>query len=501
MVSVTRTFRLRSRILVTPLQWLAAPSATVALLLVLYNNSEWGRTILMLLLALNLAWAIVSSRVSLSGLAGASGYPAVLMASLLGGVLLAEYLFPVWAPRELAALMELSKPFLGLGKEELRDYPVVFENADQRVHAFQAWEEERKGRYRFWHQPGKNMEYFGYDPNGGFRYLNLIRWNSMGYFDHDYSIGKPPGGYRIVVIGDSYVESIQVPLHKTFHKLLETSLNSTRSEGGPACYEVIALGNSGTGQCENRKVLETTGVKYAPDLVLMTLSTNDFCDDDPGLKDELALFGGQMGPLCRGLVRHRLYVLAFAARRIEEIRMNRMKASPELLQWSSDTVPRIEKAWSRTLDKVGESWDFCRAKGIGFALIYLGSDIEVRYGIDPEGTIEALRSMGGPYREIPWDLTRSIDRVSSFCKARDIPLVSMVEPLTAAQKQTGQRVFGDHFTAFGHETVAEILGCRLREGIAVADSVDSSARSCRYAHLATEVPRNAAYSISDNRRK
>ncbi|MEW6351741.1 MAG: hypothetical protein AB1646_22055 [Thermodesulfobacteriota bacterium] len=458
MVSIPRTPGARPRTLFRLLLWPAAPLATAVLLLVLYHNWEQGRVILALLMVLNLAWAVVASRGPLATLAGESGYPAVLVACLLGSVLLAEYLFPLWAPREFASLMELSKPFLGLEKEELRKYPVVFENGDQRVKVTQAWEEGQKGKYRFWHQPGKYMEYFGYEPNGKFGYVNLVRWNSLGYFDHDYPLEKPAGVYRIVVIGDSYVESIQVPLHKTFHKLLEAFLNDRRSGEGSARHEVIALGNSGTGQRENRRVLESTGVKFSPELVLMTLSTNDFCDDDSHLTEELALVGGQMGPLCRGLVRHGLYALAWAGRRVEEIRRNRIQVSPELLQWSADAVPRVEHAWSRTLEKIGESRDFCQASGIGFALIYLGSDLEVRCGIDPEGTIDALKSMGGPHRVIRWDLTRSIDRVTAFCRERGIPIVSLVGPLTDAQKQSGQKVFGDHFTMFGHETVAEVLG-------------------------------------------
>jgi len=53
-----------------------------------------------------------------------------------------------------------------------------------------------------WHKPGRTYVYFGYDPNENLRYINRIKWNGTGYFDHDYSVIKPADVYRVVLIGD-----------------------------------------------------------------------------------------------------------------------------------------------------------------------------------------------------------------------------------------------------------------------------------------------------------
>ncbi len=441
-----------------PIQWLPAPVGTVVLFLVLYNNCEHGLWVLFFLTVTNLVWVVVSKTGTLKSLLGDSGFPAVLAASVVFAWLLVECLFPSVAPRDFAAIKDLSKSFMGMEPDELKDYPVVFENTDQRIHIKPAWDAQHRGKYRFWHQPGKTMEYFGYEPNEKWRYINLIRWNAMGYYDHDYPMAKPPGAFRIVVIGDSYVESIQVPLAKTFHKLLEAHLNSSSSLGAARKFEVIAIGNSGNGQVDNLRDIKSQGLRYAPDLVLMTLCYNDFCDDDPELSVERDLFSGQMSPLCRGLVRHGYMGLAFAVRRVEEIRRNRIAVNPEILQWSAETIPRVERAWDRTLDQVRQSRDLCSKSGAGFALVYLSAEIEVRHAINPSDAIADLKAQGGPYASVEWDLTRSVKRVEKYCQVHGIGFISLLGPLAAAQKDSGKKVFGDHYSMFGHETVAAALG-------------------------------------------
>jgi len=221
--------------------------------------------------------------------------------------------------------------------------------------------------------------------------------------------------------------------------------------------EVIALGSSGTGQVEHFKVLRERAIRYKPNIVAVALCSNDFCDDDPNLKEELVLAAGGITPTIRKLAAHGYFALAFALRRIEDIRRNRIGVSPELLQWADSNIPRVDAAWARTLETVRASRDFCQARGLTFLLVYLGSDLEVKYAVDPEGTIQRLKEMGGPHRQIRWDMNKSVKRVTSFCEENDIVLISLLEPLIEAQKATGKQVFGDHYTMFGHQVAAQVL--------------------------------------------
>ncbi len=315
---------------------------------------------------------------------------------------------------------------------------------------------------KVWHAPGKQFAYYGWDPNSRSRYVNQFHWNNYGYFDHDYDLRKSPDTYRIVVIGDSYVEAVQVPLMGSFHKRLETYLNEVAKRGLDTKFEVIALGNSGTGQMAHHEVLRKAVNKYSPDMVLITLCSNDFCDDDPELNTEFLLSSRALvSAQFRRLVTHGYFAMAFGLKRLEEIRANRINISPELLQWAREDIPRIETAWKRTLGKISESRDFCQDRGIPFILVYLGSEIEVNHAIDPENTVARLKAMGGPHEYISWDINKSVRRVDAFCKENDILMISLLEPLISAQKDTGNFVFGDHYTMFGHQVAARALSSAL----------------------------------------
>jgi hypothetical protein len=440
------------------------PLLTLALFLVLYNNSNQGRLILLTLIALNcLVLILPAKRLRLESLLGTAKVASTYVLAFVATIYLVEIVFPWAFPAQYAQTRDLSKAVTGISETESARFPVVFTNTDGEPSALPTKPRDRGPRPTAWHQPGKDFDYFGYDPNEKIRYVNIIRWNSQGHFDRDYVRIKPPNVFRVVIVGDSYVESIQAPLNRTFHKLLERSLNEATKQLSSAAlrFEVLALGNSGAGQVAHLDVLKTEAIKYSPDLVVFTLAHNDFCDDDPQLNRERNLSLGEATPLLRNLARHGYFGVAFALFRYRELQRNRVGISPELLQWSASDTPRIEAAWQRTLAAVKDAYTFCRARGIGFRLVYLGSELELKHALDPEKTLAELRNMDGPHRETDWDLTRSLNRVRGFCQRNDIPFTSLLEPLVSAQKESGKLIFGDHFTFFGHEVVAQTLESAL----------------------------------------
>ncbi len=434
---------------------------TVVLFLVLFNNSNHGRLILSLLVVCNLLLLFVFARWAEDASAVRTKATALCCATALVTLLAIECLFPVFLPQEYAQIRELTKHPANQDDARLSGASIIFTNEDQRRRTSAQRSQDRGDGSQEWHSPGGRFAYYGYEPNLKTPYINLVRWNSQGYYDHDYSLEQSGDVRRIVVIGDSYVEAVQVPLSRSFHKLVEEALNAGSAQAGGTITQVVALGNSGTGQVENLKVLRNQAVKYRPRAVVVGLSRNDFCDDDPGLKRELVLASGTITPLTRRLAVHGYYASAFAVRRMDDLQRNRIGMSPILLQWSQPDIPRVEAAWERTLDKILEARDFCAARGIRFLLVYFGSDLEVKYAVDPHATVAGLKAMGGPHAEMRWDLTKSIRRVDAFCREHGIPMISLLQPLIAAQRETGQHVFGDHFTMFGHQVAAQVLSCAL----------------------------------------
>lgn len=112
------------------------------------------------------------------------------------------------------------------------------------------------------------------------RYLPLygheVSFNSAGMRDHEHSFAKPAGTFRILVLGDSFMEAVQVPFEQSLPSLLETGLRakSTRT------IEVINAGVSGWGTDDALRYLSMYGFKYQPDLVLVTMTLhNDISDN------------------------------------------------------------------------------------------------------------------------------------------------------------------------------------------------------------------------------
>lgn len=105
---------------------------------------------------------------------------------------------------------------------------------------------------------------------------NRVRINNLGFHScKDYFYDKPSGVYRIVVLGDSFVEAVQVPCDKTFHYILEEKLNSYGNR-----VEVLNFGMGGGGRLSSLLYLIEYGEKFKPDMIIDLFVYNDIRDDD-----------------------------------------------------------------------------------------------------------------------------------------------------------------------------------------------------------------------------
>lgn len=105
-----------------------------------------------------------------------------------------------------------------------------------------------------------------------------VRINRDGMRDDEHPVAKPAGELRIAVLGDSCVESLQVPAEKTFWALLETELTRCPavSEGSGRRVQALDFGVSGYGTAQELLTLRHRVWKYDPDLVLLAFySGND----------------------------------------------------------------------------------------------------------------------------------------------------------------------------------------------------------------------------------
>ncbi len=119
-----------------------------------------------------------------------------------------------------------------------------------------------------------------------------VRINCAGLRDREHALAKPPDTFRIAVVGDSFAEALQVPVADAFWAVMEQKLQGCPVFSGRK-VEVINFGVSGYGTAQELITLEQQVWAYAPDVVLLAVTTNnDITDNSRPLKktDEIPYF-------------------------------------------------------------------------------------------------------------------------------------------------------------------------------------------------------------------
>ena len=132
----------------------------------------------------------------------------------------------------------------------------------------------RKGRFQLSANPK-----IGYEPVPSVHYegtdLSFYDYqgasNSLGYRDTEHTLEKPPGVYRIVVLGDSIAAGLKLQKYeRTFPPLLEQTL---RRAGVKA--EVLNFAVSGYNTQQEVETLKDKALRYRPNVVVVAYSLTD----------------------------------------------------------------------------------------------------------------------------------------------------------------------------------------------------------------------------------
>jgi lysophospholipase L1-like esterase len=116
----------------------------------------------------------------------------------------------------------------------------------------------------FVHEPNTHAFLMGQD----------VRINSLGLRDREFLPAKPPGVYRILVLGDSTTFGWGVSLDNTASKILERELNAQPPPG----YQRFEVINAGTGNYDTVQEVtfyKTRGRELQPDMVILVYFIND----------------------------------------------------------------------------------------------------------------------------------------------------------------------------------------------------------------------------------
>ncbi|MBN2121064.1 MAG: SGNH/GDSL hydrolase family protein [Candidatus Omnitrophica bacterium] len=115
------------------------------------------------------------------------------------------------------------------------------------------------------------------------------RYNSLGFRDSEHSFEKPRNVFRIVGIGDSFTVGAGSCFEGTYLFQLQNLIKANKKDNSDV--EIINLGMNRYWPEPERSALETIGIRYSPDLILVQFSPNDITDTYIGADCPLVLDG------------------------------------------------------------------------------------------------------------------------------------------------------------------------------------------------------------------
>lgn len=329
--------------------------------------------------------------------------------------------------------------------------------------------------YGWAHEPNSGGWYYGC-VGRKFEWRAETRINTLGLRDREHSYAKAPGTTRVLLLGDSITEAVQVPLEQTFAALLGGNM---RARGAPV--EVINTGTAVYSTDNELAFFRAEGVRYAPDVVVLVFNaSNDILENSRALHERLyTIAGGRIivkryshveadGRLVRDAeefpaqeprsrwerVQDHVFLLRALGRLIAPTDPAETAASTAraaaFMQEVTNTTPDPE--WA-------EAWRLTET-----LLLALRRQVEqsgATFGVAIMPSQKAIQPAGPP---VPADASHDpdypVNRIAGFLEREGIAHVSLAPALRDSVERTGVKPFflwDVHLTPAGHAVVADAL--------------------------------------------
>lgn len=271
--------------------------------------------------------------------------------------------------------------------------------------------------------------------------------------EHNYTIPKPPGTFRVIALGDSIVASPGVPWKETFVAQLEAELQPMVAH---STVEVINAGTDDYSTEQERIWLQEKGLAFEPDLVILHVYLND--------SRSFSMPSPRTAQLTNFLAQHSaLYALVRNVQIANQITREdfrfRYKEALEAGAWQRDTavltrlIQMADRDWGlawydqaqRTIeDNVLQIQQLTAKRNIPLLIVLFPVNVQLYAEV-----------------ETPLGLTTPQQEFALFADQHDLPLLDLLPVLRAVPNED---LFFDqvHIKPVGHAPIARAIAQALQ---------------------------------------
>lgn len=314
----------------------------------------------------------------------------------------------------------------------------------------------------------------------------LVEYNSLGFRGPEIPYDKPEDVYRILLVGDSYIEALQVDYAETIYAQLGGMLRSAQAPDGRR-IEVFGVGATGWGTVQAYLYYHHEGYKFSPDLIVHFFVMNDVADNNPAqfydYRDLDFRFEGDHVEVVHGQASSAETASSPGKRLLDALPtflqntrtsglLRQLFDPPRLVvglggalegvhpqNYIYVSYPEIEgypEGWRRT-QRAYEIWTR-EARANGAQLMVVQVDISA----------EKITELSTYFRDVTadwiWDMDLPAKRLEAILTPLNVPLIQTRDYYEAYAQSMGQRPFDAlffpqdwHWNAAGHRVTAQLL--------------------------------------------
>lgn len=291
-------------------------------------------------------------------------------------------------------------------------------------------------------------------------YQFRMQISTQGLRNEEVITPKPEQVFRILSLGDSVTSGIGVDIQDTFSKQLERKL---KEKLFPQTFEVINAGTDDYGLRQELIWLETRGLGYQPDLILLNVYLNDAREFSPP-PSVIAALDNFLTPRSASYAYYRNWTRNLLGERASKEPGFRFRYKDVLDSrvWVSD-----QETLTKVIEEANQDWGMAwNAEHLEEMGTVLAEFIEVSRSLNIPLIVTLFPSSVQVYADVETSLGLTTPQgwFSNFAAQYDL---LFIDPLPALQNHPSEDLYIDqaHLTVKGHTIIADLILQTLQQRV------------------------------------